>query len=113
MKTKKKQYIYIFFLLDQSIKNVGKAFFILIMDGVQAEMRVIRFSVQTQLTVCAGGHHADVCGGDHQQARQARLPPGALHRGQVHQVQLQLRLRPGRQHPSHAPGMATCPIPPP
>lgn len=49
--------------------------------------------------VSSGGHHADVRGGDDGETGEAALPPGALHRGQVHQVQLQLRFCAGRQHP--------------
>ena len=51
-----------------------------------------------------GGHHADVCGGDDGATRPPFVPPGALHRGKVHQVQLQLWLRPGRQHQTHPSG---------
>lgn len=51
-----------------------------------------------------GGHHADVCGGDDRQARETSLPPGTLHRGQVHQVQLKLWVRAGRQHPTDPSG---------
>lgn len=51
-----------------------------------------------------GGHYADVCGGDDRQARQTSLPFGTLHRGQVHQIQLQLRFCEGRQHPTHSTG---------
>lgn len=52
----------------------------------------------------AGGHHADVCGGDDRAARSSSLPPGTLHRGQVHQIQLQLGLCEGRQHQTDSAG---------
>lgn len=52
----------------------------------------------------SGGHYADVCGGADRQARQTSLPFGTLHRGQVHKIQLQLRFREGRQHPTHSTG---------
>lgn len=61
--------------------------------------------------VSPGGHRADVCCGDDGPAREASLPPGTLHRGQVHQVQLKLWLRAGRRHPADPPGelRPSCP----
>lgn len=39
-----------------------------------------------------GRHYADVCHGNDLTARETSFPPGALHRGAIHQVQLQLWL---------------------
>lgn len=61
--------------------------------------------------VSPGGHRADVRGGDDGPAGETSLPPGALHRGQVHQVQLKLWLRAGRQHPPDPPGEPPRPGP--
>lgn len=43
-----------------------------------------------------GWHYADVCCGNDLAPRETAFPPGALHRGAIHQVQLELWLCEGR-----------------